>query len=99
MWPNLFVPLFLIIIYLTTLKFSDYYNTGNYSLDALGRCKWSSHPDEPLLYVKYDQRLLNILDTEKKALILKSPIQIDSAGKYSRVLFLFCLFFQLVKED
>ena len=32
------------------------------------------NPDECLLFVKYDQRYLNILDVEKPALILKSPV-------------------------
>ena len=46
-----------------------------------GRCRWSSNPDEPLLFVKYDANRLNILDIEKKALILKDPIQNESVGK------------------
>ena len=72
-----------------------------YSLDSLARCRWSSNPDEPLLYVKYDERFLNILDVEKKALILKSPVEIESEeGRHNSVLFLlFLFFFQLVKED
>ena len=68
--------------FLTALQFSSSYN--NYSLDCVGRCRWSSHPDEPLLFVKYDGSLLNILDTEKKAFILKSPIEIESDGNYNR---------------
>ena len=59
-------------------------------LDPVGRCRWSTNPDEPLLYVKYDERLLNILDTGKKALILKSPVEIEPDGKYSRF-FIFIL--------
>ena len=50
-------------------------------LDPWNRCRWSSNPDEPLLFVKYDWRQLDILDVEKKALILKSPVEIDSTGK------------------
>ena len=70
----------------------------NYSLDDVGRCRWSSNPDEPLLYVKHDGNLLNILDTEKKALILKSPVEIESMCKHIRVLFLFFLFFHFGKR-
>ena len=38
--------------------------------------RWSVHPDEPLLFVKHDKSSLNILDVEKKALTLKSPVTI-----------------------
>ena len=70
----------------------------NYSLDETGRCRWSSNPDEPLLYVKYDRAFLNILDTEKKVLILKGPrCKIGDWGKHSRVLFLF-FFFSIGKK-
>ena len=66
-------------------------------LDDYGRCRWSTNPDEPLLFVKYDKRLLNVIDTEKKALVSKSPVEIGSIRKHSRVLFFFL--FQLKKED
>ena len=67
---------------LTASKFSYCYN---YSLDNWNRCRWSSNPDEPLLYVKYDWRLLNILDVEKQVLILKSQVDIEpqSYSKYN----------------
>ena len=58
--------------FLTALKFSYSYN--NYSLDG---CRWSPNTEEPLLFVKYDQHRLNILDVEKKAFILKEPIQTE----------------------
>ena len=65
------------------MKFSYSYN--NYSLDKYARCRWSTNPDEPLLFVKCDWTLLNILDVEKEALILKSPVDFES-GKCSRIL-------------
>ena len=78
------------------MKLSYSYNTN--SLDDCSRCRWSTNPDEPLLFVKYDWSLLNILDTEKKALILKSPVEIESIGKRSRILFLFFLYFFHLKK-
>ena len=54
----------------------------NGSEDLYGCCRWSTHVDEPLLFVKHTMSLLNILDTEKKALTLKEPIQIDSDCKF-----------------
>ena len=59
----------------------------------MGRCRWSINADEPLLFVKYDWRLLNILDAEKKALILKSPVEIEPEDrKYSGfIIFIFPL--------
>ena len=35
-------------------------------------------PGEPILFVKYDQNQFNMLDVEKKALILKDSIPLDS---------------------
>ena len=57
--------------------------SNNCTLDSVGRCRWNPNPDEPLIFVKYDFRHLNILDAVKKALILKGPIQIESKGKRS----------------
>ena len=51
------------------------------SLDLAGRCKWSTNAGEPLLFVKYDDNQLNIMDAEEKALILKSPIQLDECKR------------------
>ena len=42
-----------------------------------GRCRWSTNFDEPLVYIKYDQGRLNILDVETKTLILKNPVQLE----------------------
>ena len=84
--------------FLTKLKFSFPFN--NCSLDVTGRCRWSSNPDEPLLYVKYDLSQLNILDVEKGTLILKSPVEIDSKGKASRCLILiFLLLFPIGERE
>ena len=43
----------------------------------MGRCRWSPNSDEPLLFIRYDWRQLNILDAEKNAFTLKSPIQME----------------------
>ena len=82
-----------VIIFDRISKFSSSYD---YSLDGWGRCRWSSNPDEPLLFVKYDHRRLNILDTEKKAFVLKGPVEIESIGKRSRAFLFF--FFQWEKR-
>ena len=80
---------------MTSVKFS--YSSHNYSLDPWNHCRWSTNPDEPLLFVKYDLKLLDILDIEKKALILKSSLKIDQKSKNNRALFL-VFFFQLEKK-
>ena len=69
------------------MKFAYSYN---YSLDSFGRCRWSTNTDEPLLFVAYSWKQLNILDVEKKALILKSPVKIESKSKHS-IFFIFLL--------
>ena len=46
-------------------------------LDDYARCRWSTNSGEPMLYVKYDDKLLNIMDTEKKILILKDLVGFD----------------------
>lgn len=52
----------------------------DYYLDVFGRCRWSTNVGEPSVYVKYMKTNLNILDVEKKALTLKTPIQLDTAS-------------------
>ena len=66
--------------FLGNLYSKNYFNNLllSYTVDSLGRCRWSTNPAEPLLFVKYDYRQLNILDVEKKALTLKEPVQIES---------------------
>ena len=51
---------------------SDYYY-----IDVVSRCRWSSNSGEPTVFIKYDLNKLNILDIEKKALILKSPVCLE----------------------
>ena len=55
--------------------------------DTEGRCRWTTNPEEPLLFVKYGLNKLNIIDTEKKALTLKSTFQLDQKGHYSEFAF------------
>ena len=45
---------------------------------------------EPLLFVKYGGRKLNILDVEKKALTLKEPTQFTS--NFRKILICYCFF-------
>ena len=77
-----------IIIY-SDINFCGFYD---YFLDLYERCKWSTNTDEPLLFVKYDMRYLNILAVEKKALTLKDPIQMDLGQGAIFYLFTFDVF-------
>ena len=52
-----------------------------------GRCRWSTNPDEALLFIKYDSSKYRILDVEKKAFVFKVPIQLESNCKCSQFLF------------
>ena len=83
-----------IIIY-SDIKFCWFYD---YFLDLYERCKWSTNTDEPLLFVKYDMRYLNILDVEKKTLALKDPIQMD-LGKWGYFLPFIFLSLNLNSQD
>ena len=57
-------------------------------LDQSARCRWSTHPGESLLYVKYEGNKLNILDVEKaKHLLLNDGIELDNQSNWS---FHFC---------
>lgn len=57
-------------------------NSGN-----LCRCRWSTNIGEPLLFVKYGERELNILDVEKKTLTFKDAIPIEQKeGVYAGII-------------
>ena len=58
-------------------------------LDWYGQCRWSTSQGEPLLYIKYCYNLLNILDVQKNALILKDPIQLETSNNGNLSIFLF----------
>ena len=45
------------------------------------RCRWSTNIGDPFLLVKYDRRLLNVLDVEKKVLTSTHSIQLEDMGK------------------
>ena len=64
--------------------------SSNYSLESPNRCRWTTHSDEPLLFVKRDEGFLDILDVERKDFILKEPIQMDEG---MRISWLFDYFF------
>ena len=46
---------------------------------VLNRCRWSKIPEEQLLYIKYNDNKLNILDIQKEKLILKAPILLEKS--------------------
>mgnify|MGYP000962709903 CR=1 FL=1 len=56
-----------------------YYLLSNF-LDTNGCCRWTTNADEPLLFVKYDGKLLNILDVERNTFILKSVVHLEDGG-------------------
>ena len=64
-----------LLLILNSIKNYSY----NHLLDYYSRCRWSTNPGEPLLFIKYDWNQLTILDAEKKALTIKRPIQMDSS--------------------
>lgn len=65
-------------------------SSSSYDIDGTGRCRWSTNTGEPLVFIKYDRSQLNILDIEKKALALKSPVQLESSqGHYNPFILLF----------
>ena len=64
------------------------YSSGTYSSDYYGRCRWSINTGESLIFVKYDMNKLNIIDTEKKVLTLKQPLQVDTSN-FRKALFSF----------
>ena len=51
------------------------------SIDEHGRCRWSTNKGEPLLFVKYDPKKLNMLDVETGALHLKDPVLLEKTKK------------------
>lgn len=57
------------------MRFSSdsYYNLF---VDTNCRCRWST-TGEPLLFVKSAHNKLNVLDVEKKALMMKDPISLE----------------------
>lgn len=50
---------------------------------------WSTYVGDPALYVKYDWNQLNILDPNKKTLILKNPIQLgEESCNYTYLIYM-----------
>ena len=49
-------------------------------LDYTNKCKWVSKVSDSLLFVQYDEKLLNILDIERNEQELKSPIKLQEEG-------------------
>ena len=46
-------------------------------LGSTNRCRWIPNSEEYLIYVKYQLRILNILDVQKGILTLKNPIFLE----------------------
>lgn len=40
-------------------------------------CRWSTNVSDPSIFVKYRDRFLDIIDTEKELLMLTKPIQLE----------------------
>ena len=72
---------FFLILNISKLPFYS-----DFSLDDWSRCKWSSNHDEPLLFVRFDDNNLNIVDFEKDVLSLKNPIKTDKS-KYTMLFY------------
>lgn len=50
------------------------------SLDKLSLCRWNPIIGDRMVFVKHDWTKLDLLDTEKKVLITKEPIQLQREG-------------------
>lgn len=96
------------ITLLTTFPFDllEEYINGDRSFDSSGdsgptdhsgRCRWSTNSGEPFLFIKYEERMLNIADTEKQVLILKDPFELERGdrGIISNYLLHFIISFML----
>ena len=59
----------------------------NFYLDFWSRCRWVPNIGEPLLFIKHSLDQLNILDTEKKVLTLKSSIDLETLGNLNNIFF------------
>ena len=68
------------------LLISNFHHIFKLFLDIYGRCRWTTNADEPLLFVKYDINLLNILDVEKKTLTLKMAVKVTNRAGNNRKL-------------
>ena len=57
-------------------------NFCSYSAEnCYNRCRWSTSPGEPLLFLKYNASKLIILDAEKQVSILKEPIMLSRSNE------------------
>lgn len=67
---------------------SGWYLTFLSDLDDFSRCRWSTNAGEPLLFIKYSGKQLNIFDAEKRVLLMKTPIELEKQCNYGN-LFMF----------
>ena len=52
-------------------------------------CRWSTNNGDPSLFVKYSKNLLNVLDAEKRVMLLTNSFQLAAETKYPRKEILF----------
>ena len=86
----------MVIFFCTNVKAFVFTNTSLDKLDYFGRCRWSTLSGEPLLFIKYDDGKLNIIDTEKKGLILKDSVQLKGSELRSTHIHLYCFSYTLI---
>lgn len=65
---------------------TDKNSFDNIGLDDYNRCRWSTNFGDSLLFVKYDSHLLNILDVEKKTLMMKESLILCESSKNQSIL-------------
>ena len=64
------------------LVFFHYFWSLRIYLDGAGRCRWSTNKGESLLYLKYNESRLNILDVEKEMFALKEPFRLGGKKEF-----------------
>ena len=65
---------------ISNLPISKFWAFPLFQLDLWSRCRWSTDASEQLLYIKFNERYLNILDSQKGQLILKEPFEISGSN-------------------
>ena len=78
--------------------FPFYYLLYIQDCNNFGQCRWSTNPDEPLLFVRHYYDRLNILDAEKKTSTLKESIRLSENCNFSRIFALYPLHLLLIQN-
>ena len=79
-------------------RFPFYYLLYIQDCNNFGQCRWSTNPDEPLLFVRHYYDRLNILDAEKKTSTLKESIRLSENCNFSRIFALYPLHLLLIQN-